>query len=390
MNETKNNVNALKAKKVREYITVGIFLVVVMGISMISMFKPDKKFSENENRVLASKPEISIDKIMDGSFTSAYETYITDQFIGRDQFIATKVYTELAMGKKVVNGVYFAPENYLIEEHKQEDIEDTLATTNLQRVKEFIDINKNKMNTKLMLVPTASNIYSEWLPKFNDEYNQSAFIEQAKETIGDEALIDVSKILKNHKEDYIFYRTDHHWTSLGAYYAYIDWANSMGLSPYTLAEFDRKVVSTDFWGTTYSKVNIKKEADCIELWSLKDGPTLTMSLKQDGSEASDSLYNMERLQQKDKYTVFLGGNNSYVEIHTSVANGKTLLVMMDSYAHCLVPFLSNHYENIILLDYRYYNKSTKRLIEDKNISDVLIIYNVINFTTDTSLAKINK
>src|SRR5574344_1807436 len=164
---------------------------------------------------------------MDGSFTSEYETYITDQFIARDQFIATKVYTELAMGKKVVNGVYFAPENHLIEEHRAGDIDDTLATTNLQRVKEFIDTNSGKFKVHLMLVPTASYVYPEWLPDYNIEYDQSAFLKQVQNTIGEDALIDVSDTLRNHKQDYIFYKTDHHWTSLGAYYGYADWANAM-------------------------------------------------------------------------------------------------------------------------------------------------------------------
>ena len=115
-----------------------------------------------------------------------------------------------------------------------------------------------------------------------------------------------------------------------------------------------------------------------------------MSLKQDGSKEKDGLYDMDRLKQKDKYTVFLGGNNPYVKIHTSIKNGKTLLVMKDSFAHCMVPFLTNHYEKIILLDYRYFNKSTKRLMKEEKVTDILILYNVYNFISDTNLVKINK
>ncbi len=383
-------VNQTKIKKIGNYVTISTFLFILMGLSLLCVLKPDKEFSENENRVLASKPSFSLDYLLKGSYTGDYETYVTDQFVARDQFIAMKGYTELALGKKVVNGVYFAPKNHLIEEHRAEDIDRTLASTNLQKVKEFIDTNKDSYPIHLMLVPTISGVYPEWLPDYNIEYDQSAFLKQAKDTIGEETFIDASNSLKKNKQEYIFNKTDHHWTSLGAYYGYIDWANARGLSPYALDQFARKVVATDFWGSTYSKVNIKKEADSIELFSLKKGPKVSMSLKQDGSKEKDGLYDMERLKQKDKYTVFLGGNNPYVKIHTSIKNGKTLLVMKDSYAHCMVPFLTNHYEKIILLDYRYFNKSTKRLMKEEKVSDILILYNVYNFISDTNLVKINK
>ena len=386
----KNEVLTLKARKISSFLTVGIFLIVVLGLFIVTLIKPDKEFSENENRVLAGRPKFSLEKLFDGSYTRDYETYITDQFVARDSFIAMKVFAERALGKKTVNGVYFAPDNHLVEEHKQSDIDESLATENINRVKEFVETYKGSVNVNLMLIPTISNIYPEWLPDYNIEYDQNALIKQAREVVGNNNTIDATTLLKEHKDEALFYKTDHHWTSLGAYYGYRAWAEKAGIEPYELKQFDRTVVSKDFWGTTYSKVNIKEEADEIELFTLKDGPEITMSIKQDGSEASEGLYDMKRLQQKDKYTVFLGGNNPYVEIHTSVHNGKTLLIMKDSYAHSMVPFLANHYEKMILLDYRYFNSSTKQLIKEKKVSDILVVYNVINFVTDTSLIKINK
>ena len=390
MNIENNEVKTSRVKKISSFLTIGIFLVVVMGLFMITVVKPDKEFSENENRVLAGKPEFSLDNLFNGSFTRDYESYLTDQFIERDSFIAMKVYAERALGKKAVNGVYFAPKNYLIEEHKKRDIDETLATTNIKRVEEFVQTYKDTMPVNFMLVPTASNVYPEWLPSYNVEYDQNLLIKQATEAIGLNNTIDASEILRKHKDDSIFYKTDHHWTSLGAYYGYTSWAEKTGIKPYSLEQFDRKVVAKDFLGTTYSKVNIKEEADEIELFELKDGPKLTMSTKQDGSNKKDGLYSLERLKEKDKYTVFLGGNNPYVEINSNLHNGKTLLMIQDSFAHCMVPFLANHYEKIILLDYRYFNNSTKQLINEKNVSDILIMYNVINFVTDMSLAKLNK
>lgn len=379
-----------KYSKISGLITIGIFLLVVMGFFVASILKPDKSFSENENRVLKERPELSLSNLFEGDFTTEYETYITDQFVARDDFIGMKVSADRALGKKVVNGVYFAPDNYLIEEHKAEDVDAKLVQSNLDWVKKFVETNKEQIDVKFMLVPTISNIYPEWLPKYNQEYNQSALLKQAEMTIGEDYIIDASDILKQHKKESLFFRTDHHWTSLGAYYGYAAWAQKMGIAPYSLEQYERKVVAKDFWGTTYSKVNTKKEADEIELFTLKKGPSLTMSVKQDGSEATDSLYKMEKIKEKDKYTVFLGGNNPYVEITTSIKNGKTLLLVKDSYAHNMVPFLTSHYEKIILLDYRYYNNSTKGLLKEKKVTDVLLLYNVINFVTDKNIIKLNK
>ncbi len=377
-------------QKIGNFITIGVFLAVVMGFFITTLVGKDKDFSENENRVLAGRPELRLDRVLDGTFAKEYEAYITDQFVNRDGFIGMKVNAERVLARTAPNGVYFAPDHYLIEEHKKSDIDETLVDTNIQRVKDFVEENADKMNIRFLLVPTASNVYPEWLPSNNVEFDQAAVIEKAINQIGASLCIDATVALKEHKEDYIFYRTDHHWTSLGAFYGYEAWAKSMGLTPYPLEQYDRQVVAKDFWGTTFSKVNIKQEADEIETFTLKNGPELTLSVKEDGSELTDSLYSMERLQKKDKYTVFLGGNNPYVEINTSVKNGKTLLVLQDSYAHCVAPFLVNHYEKIILLDYRYYNNSTKKLMDKKQVNDVLILYNVINFVTDKNIIKLNK
>lgn len=379
-----------KISRISGLITIGIFLLVVMGFFVATIIKPDKSFSDNENRVLAERPEFSLKNLFEGDFTTEYETYITDQFIARDNFIAVKVTTDRALGRQVVNGVYFAPNNHLIEEHKADDVDTKLVQSNIDWVKEFVETNKEQIDVKLMLVPTISNVYPEWLPSYNLEYDQSALIKQAIATVGMDHTIDASDILKQHKDEDLYFKTDHHWTSLGAYYGYTAWADKNGLTPHSLNQYDRTVVTKDFWGTTYSKVNIKKEADEIELFSLKNGKALTMSVKQDGSEATDSLYKIEQLKVKDKFTVFLGGNNPYVEINTSVKNGKTLLLVKDSYAHNMVPFLTNDYEKIILLDYRYYNNSTKELMQDKQVTDVLLLYNVINFVTDKNLIKLNK
>ena len=389
-NSKGENCGSSKAKKIGSYVTISMFLLVVMGLFVVTLIKPDQEFSDSENRVLASRPKFSIDELFNGSFTKDYETYITDQFVERDNFIALKVYTEQLLGKKDINGVYFSPKNYIIEEHKKGDVDESLSTKNIERVKEFIDTNKDAYQVHFMLSPTASNIYADWLPKYNLEYDQSAFIAQAKEAIDPEYMIDTSNELKEHKEEYVFYKTDHHWTSLGAYYGYTAWAKKTGIAPYGLEEFDRKVVSKDFLGTTYSKVNTKKEADSIELFSLKNGPKLTMSTKQGQGAVADSIYDMDRLKEKDQYTMFLGGNHPYVEINSDLHNGKTLLLVKDSYAHCLVPFLANHYEKIILVDYRYFNNSTKKLMKENKVTDVLIFYNVINFVTDKNIIKLNK
>lgn len=363
-----------------------MFGILIFGITIATLITPDKTFSSNENRALAGKPVFSWEKLVDGEFTKDYESYITDQFIMRDKWIALKVYSEVAMQRKDINGVFLGKDGYYIQKYTDTDIDEELVEKNINRLQQFIK--QQQVNVQVMIAPTASEVLEDKLPKYAIYYNSQPMVQKIKDTVGENQFINVKDELLSHNSEYVYYKTDHHWTSLGAYYAYTAWAKQNGITPYAMDEFTIDQVTDSFYGTTYSKVNIPMKGDSIELYHLNKDITYDVVINQ--QLEMDGLYDLSKLKEKDKYPVFLGGNNAYVDIKTNVHNGKKLLVIKDSYAHSMVSFLANHYEEIIMLDYRYYNGPTSQLIQDEGITDVLILYNTINFAQDKYFGKLLK
>ncbi|MEY8304404.1 DHHW family protein [Anaerosalibacter bizertensis] len=187
----------------------------------------------------------------------------------------------------------------------------------------------------------------------------------------------------------IYYKTDHHWTSKGAFYAYKRLGESMGFYPHGNDYFDIKEVTDSFYGSLYSKGRFRNiKGDSIELYIPKKSENCTVEYY-DEKKISNSLYNMESLKEKDKYTVFLNGNHSLLKINTDISNSKKLLIIKDSYANSLVPFLTGHYNEIYMIDLRYFNEDLSKFIKENNIDDTLILYNVKTFFEDNSIEKIS-
>lgn len=388
MNRVENQ--SIVSNKARNISLCVVFVVLIFGLFIATLLKKETKFSSSENRVLQTKPDFSVEALFDGSYTADYEKYITDQFVMRDRWISLKVYAEKALLKKEINGVYFGENGYLIQQHSAGDVNQTLVDLNLNRLDQFVNAYKDRLQVNVLIAPTASSVLKDKVPKYADEYDQDKLLNQIQSVVGADHFINVSDTLKEHKDEYIYYRTDHHWTSLGAYYAYVKWAEAVGEQPYTSEDFNIEPVTDEFLGTTYSKVNIKVEPDTIHLYNLKKPMEYFVTLNKDSNTTLDGLYDLSKLEEKDKYPVFLGGNNAYVDIKTSVKNGKTLLVIKDSYAHTFVPMLANHYERIIMLDYRYLNGSTKAVIEEEGVTDALVMYNTMNFVEDKNFIKVLK
>lgn len=370
--------------KPSDKILTALFLVLVFSLTAASILTPVRTYSENENRYLAQMPDFSLEALFGGEFTTEYETFITDQFVMRDSWIGLKTLTERALLKQDINGVYFGKDGYLIEKYDDSDIDDETADRNAQRLADFINeysaiLGADRVHA--MLVPTAQEILEDKLPLFAEGYDQEAYIEQVEALIPGGNLVDVSDALMEHASEYIFYRTDHHWTTLGAYYAYREWALASGLTPYEQEDYNIEVVSDEFYGTLQSKVNISVDPDEITLYRTDASYSVIYNL--DGT-VHDTLYNMDALDIKDKYTVFLGGNNALVEIGTEVDNGRKLLIIKDSFAHCFAPFAADHFEETYMVDFRYFNMPISDFIEEYGITDILVLYNVINFVEDNN------
>lgn len=375
--------------KRQNWILISFFLLLVFGFTIGSLLKPDTAFSEEENRELAQMPRITPEAVLSGEFSRDYETYLTDQFVFRNQWIGAKTLAERAIGKQEVNDIYFAKDDYLIEKHSNTFDTET-AQRNITYLASFLESQAERLggeHVKAMIVPNAVDTLKDKLPPFADSTQEDAYLRKIEEALPDGSFVNLQPVLGAHKEEYIYYRTDHHWTTLGAWYAYEAWCRAAGI-PYTPQEdYRRETLSTEFYGTVAAKVNISVPADTIEAWyPLKE---VSYTVRQNhGDETRDTLYEESYLQVRDKYAVFFGGNQPLTEITTANTTGRKLLVIKDSYANCFVPFAVQDFDAISMVDMRYFNEHLSTYIEENEFTDVLVLYNAAGFAEDTSLAKL--
>ena len=364
------------------------FLGIIFGFFFIDIFTPDLKFSYSENRTLQQKPELSWDTIKDGSFMEDMEVYVNDQIKFRDDFVKISTYFKLALGQNEINNVYIC-DDYLIEKFVDKDIDVDLLNSNIGFVNTFLS---KYPNSHIGLIPTSTEILGYKLSKYTTNVNQ---LELINKIYGSNQNIDIySELLKHNQED-IYYRTDHHWTSLGAYYGYVSICKELGITPMELSEFDVSIIDDKFSGTIQSKVNLDFGYDVLHKYSPNSfSPTYTRVVDEMYQNSSDSLYDESKLNSKEKYAVYIGGNSSIVRIITE--NGKEdngrLLLIKDSFSHSLVPFLTNHYSEIVLLDLRYYMGSIDMFLkgEKEPFDDMIVLYNLKNFIEDRNLIRLSK
>ncbi len=362
------------------------FCALIGSLSVASMVNPVRDFSETENRKLAQLPEFSFESLFEGKFTADYETFITDQFVARDFWITLKNRSELAIGKKDSGGVYFGKDGFLIEKI---EVDEEQASYNFNALKNFVELTKDDHNVRVLVAPTASLILKDKLPTHAPVWDQGALLDALDKIDG---FVDAREVLNAHTNEYIYYRTDHHWTTLGSYYAYTSLCESLGIEPIALDALNKETLSDEFIGTLAAKVNITTESD--ELFTYNSGVQVQVDYNM-GQSTADSLIDESYLEKRDKYGAFLNGNQPVVDVQTSVKNGKTLLLVKDSYAHCMVPLLVNHYERILLVDHRNLTIGTMSfidLIESKggSIDDIVFLYNAENFTADRNLVWLSK
>ena len=361
------------------------FCVFLGGLLVWHLLLPDRDRSDVENRTLAQFPEFSWEDLKDGSFTKGVEEYFADQFPLRDQWTGLKARAEQVLGKREFNGVYLCGDALIA---KVEPPKDGLEEKNLSYVSRLAE--SAEVPVYLGLIPSAAEIWRDRLPRGAESWDQAAFIARAAELEGVEP-IDFLTALRDHAGERtwegIFYRTDHHWTTLGAYYGHAALMEALGRGgevpePETVRARDLPV-SNGFQGTLYSQSGIHwLEPDSIEFWVEESG--LTVTSWRDGTPKEAGLYDYDYLGKKDKYSAFLGGNQPLCVVKNPEGKGK-LLVIRDSYADSLAPFLALHFEEVHLLDPRYYRYSAAKYAEDNGLDAIAVVYSVPNFITDRNL-----
>ncbi len=364
-------------------LTTGLLAGGVLVLSITFLLSPKQDFSENENRYLATFPSFVWEDVKSGQYMEDLSAWLSDHFPFRNFFMGMKADTEIALGKKEINQVYIAEDDYLIEAFQTptgtERIADTLH-------KFYKKIDKTGIDTRLMLVPTAIYVHSDKLPKHAPVISQMDTAQTIYEKSGIPAIDCSKQLLEASKTKQLYYYTDHHWTTTGAYEGYLSYCEAKGLTPVSTEDMQAKTVTEEFYGTIYSKVNdYNHRADSITIYT-NPADTLTVNYT-DTQEVTDSLYNLDYVEKKDKYSLFLNNLHTLIEITNETAESdRELVLIKDSYANSMVPFLAHHYKKIYVFDTRYYKQGPSSFIaEHPGVTDVLLLYNMNTLDTDSGI-----
>lgn len=364
-------------------LTAGLLTGGILALSVTFLLSPKREFSENENRYLAKAPAFSLENIKSGQYMEDLSSWLSDHFPFRDFFMGLKADTEITLGKREINNVYIADDDFLIEVYE--------APVNTERIadtfhKFYEKIDTERIDTRLMLIPTASFIYADKLPSYAPTRNQMDTAEAIYDKAGIPSIDCTGFLLNTPDTEQLYYRTDHHWTTTGAYQGYLAYCEAKGLTPVSLDDMEAKTVTNEFYGTIYSKVNdYSLKGDSITIYT-NPADSLTVNYT-DTKEVADSLYNLDYVDKKDKYSLFLNNLHTLIEITNETAESDHELVLIkDSYANSLVPFLTHHYKKIYVFDTRYYKEGPSSFIkEHPGVTDVLLLYNMNTLDTDSGI-----
>lgn len=313
------------------------------GLSLL--FFPTSCFSETENRLLAEKPQFSLAALRDGSYTAAWERYAAERMMGRRAMRGVHAAVELALGKCEVSNVLLCRDGSLT---KRLGVNERIYQKNLNAIAKLnTKLKENGNDLTVSIAPRRIDARADVLPFLYQKSESRTPYLKLTEKFPQATLFDQLK------EDVQWYRTDHHWSTAGAFSAYQVLAPQLGITPFEETDFLKETVSRSFWGTTDAATGLLNiSPDTIELWRYTGDEALLVT--KDGNPATfTGLYDFSRLSTRDGYAVFLGGNDGIVEISRGKQDTRpTLLIIKDSFANSVIPFLARHYR-IIAVDPRY-------------------------------------
>lgn len=335
--------------------------------------------------MLEQKPKATVSSIISGDYMEQWEKYASDQFFGRNFWRKIKVNADKIAGAKEENGVFIGKNGQLLEDIAVPDDEQLEANTNA--VKNFAQTYSN-IPTTVMLVPDAACILSSRLPAFATVEDQRQMFGMVERNLGDTVnWVDTVSIMNKHKTEKLYYKTDHHWTTQGAFFVFKEAAPLFGIEGDVSDDYVSYTVTDSFNGVLASKSGVGlDEKEKIDIYAPTDGDDDVIVNYVNETKKTTSLYDSSKLETRDKYGVFLGGNTSVIDIKTVSTSKKRLLVVKDSFADCFIPFLTPHYREIVVVDPRYYTGTMKEIMDTYRITDALILYSGNTFFTDNNIS----
>lgn len=362
-----------------------LFILILFLVLIINIIVPDKEQSELENRALETRPRFRMSSILSGDFMEEWENYLSDQFAGRNIWRSIKVGLDRLGGSRMENGVYIGKGGQLMEDIAVPD-EDQLEA-NLTAIRDFAETYED-IPVTMMLVPDAACILGDRLPAFARVEDQRQMFSMAERNMEDSvSWVDAVSVLNKHKSEKLYYKTDHHWTTQGAFYVFQEAAQTLGIEGDVSDNFVSYTVTDSFNGALASLSGAElDERETIEIYAPAEGDDDVVVSYVDEGRKTTSLYDSSKLETRDKYGVFLGGNTSVVDIRTVSTSSRRLLVVKDSFADCFIPFLAPYFREIVVVDPRYYSGTMDDIMDTYRITDALILYSGNTFFTDNNIS----
>ena len=363
-----------------------LFIGIIVVMQAAFWLLPRRSFSENEKRVLSEAPQIDAAGIADGSVFRSIESYLSDHFPGRELWVGANAYLENAEGRSATEDIVRGTDDWLFTAPVSDDRE--TLWDNMQAITTFAE--KQSVPVTMMAVPSAGAVVSDKLPALHLPYPDADLLEEARRIAGNTLhWVDLyTDFCSAEQPERLYYRTDHHWTSEGAYRAYCLLMEELGQSSVPRDDFTVEQIS-GFYGTSYSKSGLwLTEPDTLELWTGSDIQAVTTVYDANRADpvTREGMFFREYLEDADKYPVFLSGNHARVHIETNADSGKRLLVIKDSYAHALAPFLAEAYSTIDLIDLRYFKQQTiSSWLEENPADEILLVYGLSSLAEDKNL-----
>lgn len=370
--------------KQKNYILIYLFFGIILLSLILFLLLPKQSFSKQENRVLQEKPALKASEVSSGAFMEKADNYIADHFPFRDTWITVKAACEYAAGKRLSNGIYYGENGQLFPQFNVPDY------SKLEQKIDWINSFSSSLSSpvSICLIPSASDIQKDRLPLYTSSTAEEDAIRFCYDKLNGPQSIDIRSLLLEHQSENIYYRTDHHWTSYGAKIAFDTLQDNLySAKKYDTSSLSATTVCDDFYGTSYSSSGYTWVApDTIDTY-INGNDAIVESFRSgvQNEPVISGLYDESMLQEKDKYSYFLGGISPLIHIQNSNLAPSSLLLIRDSYSDSIAPFLSQAYSDIYLIDLRYYKESIQQFIQTHPIDEILIMYSMKNFAEDNNL-----
>lgn len=366
--------------------TVILALGLVLLLDAAFVILPPRAFSPLENRNLQQRPALSLSSLVSGRFESRFDRYLGDQFPFRDLWVALKSALDRLAGRTESGGVFLGRDGALIQRFDAPAEADYRRT--VQALSDFLN-RHGELAQYVMIVPTAATVWRDKLPWLADAGDEDGYLNRLAEDLSETSarFIDLRGPFEQAGTGArLYFNTDHHWTIDGARLAYQALVGAAGLSGGGMS-FERRLLSNRFQGTLTAASGFRMNQR-EDLWACLPGPDAPQLVVTNVGEntRSASLFRSDRLDTRDQYAVFLGGNDAELRVETTVDNGRTLLVLKDSYANCLIPFLAADYQKLVVVDPRYFTGDLEVLMDAEGVNEVLVLYNACTLAQDRYLA----